>query len=205
MLKRLFLVICLLLPIVLYSQNLDIQILRAINSPEKLPSDDFFRFVSNSDAYIVAGIPLGIGLAGLIKHNKGMVRKACVMIVSTTLSTGITSLLKYTVKRERPFVTYPDIIQKSSAPGPSFPSNHTSSAFSTATSLSLIYPKWYVIAPSYLWASTVGYSRMHLGVHYPSDLLCGAIIGAGSSYFTYRADKWLNSRNKKKKMDDEDI
>jgi len=205
MIKKLFLFICLILNTSLFAQNIDIQILRAINSPEDLQSDNFFRFASNSDAYIVVGIPLTMGVTGLIKHDKKLFRNACVIAAGTVVSTGICNILKYSVNRERPFVTYPDIKQKASAPDPSFPSNHTSSAFSTATSLSLAYPKWYVIAPSYLWAGTVGYSRMHLGVHYPSDVFCGAIIGAGSSFLTYKANKWLSSKYKKHKPDSRDI
>ena len=99
-------------------------------------------------------------------------------------------MLKYSVNRDRPFVTYPDIIQKSKAI-PSFPSGHTSSAFATATSLSLAYPKWYIIVPSYAWAGTVGYSRMHLGVHYPSDVLAGALIGSGCAYLTFKVNQKL--------------
>jgi membrane-associated phospholipid phosphatase len=65
--------------------------------------------------------------------------------------------LKKAVKRDRPFETYPDIDQVSSSTGESFPSGHTFGFFATATSLSLAYPKWYVIA-FFIWASTVGYS-----------------------------------------------
>ena len=71
------------------------------------------------------------------------------------------------------------------------PSGHTSGAFATATALSLKYPEWYVIVPSYLWASSVGLSRMHLGLHYPTDVLAGAVLGAGSAYLTYKVNEWL--------------
>ena len=82
-----------------------------------------------------------------------------------------TTGLKFAINRKRPFVTYPDIEKIASAGSKSFPSGHTSDAFATATSLSLAFPKWYVITPSFVWACAVGYSRMDLGVHYPSDVL----------------------------------
>jgi membrane-associated phospholipid phosphatase len=182
----------------LYSQNPDIRLLRALNSPEALPSDNFFRFISDSDPYLIFAIPACIATAGAIRHDDNMLRNACVTIASAAVSGGITYVLKYTVNRERPFVTYPDITKKSAAGSPSFPSGHTSGSFSIATSLSLAYPKWYVIAPSFAWAGTVGFSRLHLGVHYPSDVLAGALIGAGSAYLTFKINqKLLNKVNPK--------
>ncbi len=62
----------------------------------------------------------------------------------------------------------------------------------------MAYPKWYIIAPSFAWASAVGYSRMALGVHYPSDVLAGAIIGSGSAYLCYKLNKWVNKKQSKK-------
>ena len=95
-------------------------------------------------------------------------------------------------------MTYPDIFKKAKAGSPSFPSGHTSSAFATATSLSLAYPEWYVIVPSFAYAGTVAYSRMHLGVHYPSDVAAGALIGAGCAYLTFKVNKALLNKNKRR-------
>jgi membrane-associated phospholipid phosphatase len=178
----------------LNSQNLDIKILRALNSPEDLPSDDFFRFISDSEPYITFALPAGMAAAGVIKHDKTLIRNAFTELAATAVTGGITVALKYALNRERPFVTYPDIIQKSKAGSPSFPSGHTSGAFATATSLSLAYPKWFIIIPSYTWAGTVGYSRMHLGVHYPSDVLAGALIGSGCAYLTFKINQKLLSK-----------
>lgn len=191
--KKLILLFLLFLPISLFSQNIDIQLLRYINSPQALPSDGFFRFVSNSDMYVITGVPLTMSIFGLAKHDDKLLRNACVVGGATILNFGITAVLKYSVGRERPFVTYTDIINKSGKPcnDPSFPSGHTSTAFTLATSLSLEYPKWYVIVPAYTYASTVAYSRMHLGVHYPSDVLVGALIGSGCAYITHVVNKKL--------------
>jgi undecaprenyl-diphosphatase len=68
-------------------------------------------------------------------------------------------------------------------------------AFTTATSIYLAYPKWYVALPAFTWATAVGYSRMYLGQHYPSDVLVGAIVGGGSACLT----NWLNKKFIEKK------
>jgi membrane-associated phospholipid phosphatase len=194
--EKFFLLLLLFFPVCMYSQNLDIRILRSINSPEKLPSDKFFQLVSNTNTYVVIGIPATIGTVGLIKHDDKLIRNACVAIAAVAVNSVITEAMKYTINRTRPFNTYTDIVRKSPAGSPSFPSGHTSSAFATATSLSLMYPKWYVIVPSICWAGTVGYSRMHLGVHYPSDVLAGAVIGAGSAWLTHYVNKKLILKSK---------
>ena len=201
MIKRISLIILLFLPASLFSQNIDIRLLRSINSSERLPSDSFFQFVSNSDAWIVGSVPVGIGIAGLLKHDDQLFRNGCVALASFALNTGITEVLKYSINRKRPFITYPDITKKSAGGSPSFPSGHTSSSFALATSLTLAWPKWYVIVPSYVWAGTVAYSRMDLGVHYPSDVLAGAIIGAGSAWLTYFVNKKMIIKSEKRPCD----
>jgi membrane-associated phospholipid phosphatase len=195
---RLLILFFLFIQVSLHSQNIDIRMLRSINSSETLPSDNFFRFVSNSDAFVVAGVPAGMAVTGLINKNKGLFRNACVIAVASALNAGITNAMKYSINRDRPFVTYPDITKKSKAGSPSFPSGHTSSAFATATSVSLSYPKWYIIVPSYLYAGTVAYSRMDLGVHYPSDVLAGAVIGSGCAYLTWKVNQKLLIKKKHK-------
>lgn len=176
------------------AQNADIRILRCINQPVHPRLDNAMRFTSNSVVPMMIGIPVGL-LAYEHFRKEGDIRKPIVIGFSLATSAAISLGLKYTVNRKRPFVTYPDIIQKDHHIGSkSFPSGHTSSAFALATSLSLCYPKWYVIAPAYMWAITVGYSRMRLGVHYPTDVLVGAIIGAGCSWASWELNKYLLSR-----------
>ena len=198
MMKRFLILFLLLINIDANSQNPDIRLLRAINSPGTLAADNFFRFISNSDAFVVAAVPAGIAATGWLRHDKGLIRNACVIAAGSVISFALTNGLKYTINRDRPFVTYPDITKKTKAGSPSFPSGHTSSSFGTATSLSLEYPKWYVIAPSFLYAGTVAYSRMELGVHYPSDVLAGAVIGSGCAYLTWMVNQKLLVKKKHK-------
>ena len=64
-------------------------------------------------------------------------------------------------------------------------------AFATATSIALIEKKWYFTLPAFVWAFGVGYSRLHLGVHYPSDVVCGALIGTGTSILMHHLSQKL--------------
>lgn len=180
------------------AQNTDINILRDINVNRNENLDSSFKFVTNTAVPFSVAAPIIIYSVGLIKKDSTIKKQAIFIGETFLVSAFITTALKYTVKRERPFDSYSDIEKETSAPGYSFPSGHTSLAFATATSLSMAYPKWYVIAPSFVWASAVGYSRMDLGVHYPTDVLAGAIIGSGSAYITYKANKWLNKKRSKK-------
>ncbi|MFV5689602.1 phosphatase PAP2 family protein [Flavobacterium sp. ZT3R25] len=180
------------------AQNIDINILRDINGNRNKNLDPTFKFVTNTAVPFSVATPIIIYSVGLIKKDSTIKKQAIFIGETFLVSAFITTALKHTVKRARPFDTYSDIEKETSAPGYSFPSGHTSLAFATATSLSMAYPKWYVIAPSFVWAGAVGYSRMHLGVHYPSDVLAGAIIGSGSAYIAYKANKWLNRKRSKK-------
>jgi undecaprenyl-diphosphatase len=147
--------------------------------------------ISNTTELTSIAVPAAVLVAGLIDHNSSTIKKSLYLAESAAASTFITFGLKYTFQRSRPYLVTPGLTKVSGGGGPSFPSGHTSVAFATATSLTLAYPKWYVAVPAYAWAASVGYSRMYLGVHYPSDVLAGAVIGAGSAWLMYKANKWL--------------
>lgn len=180
------------------AQNIDITILSDINVNRNTSLDPTFKAITNSALPISVATPLIIYSVGLIKKDSTIKNQALFIGETFLVSAFITTALKYSIKRERPFNTYPDIEKVTAAPGYSLPSGHTSTAFATATSLSMEYPKWYIIAPSFAWASAVGYSRMHLGVHYPSDVVAGAIVGSGSAYISYKLNKWINKKRSEK-------
>ncbi len=195
--KQILPLLLLLLSFTTYSQNLDIRILRQINEHRNVYLDGTFKTISSSVSPISIAAPILIFGTGLIEKDQELKQKG-LMIGATFLATTVfVTALKHAVNRARPFESYPDIQKMAAGGSSSFPSGHTSDAFSTATSLSLAFPKWYVIAPSYIYATAVGYSRMHLGVHYPSDVLAGAVVGAGSAFLCYKAQKWINHRNRK--------
>lgn len=187
-----YLVLLLLVPVLSgFSQNLDIDILRNINLNRNKNLDGVFKGITNSTAPVAFGVPVVLFGYGLIKKDSVSKHNGLYIGASVVAAGGMAYILKYTVDRPRPYITYPDIENVTTESSPSFPSGHTSFAFAMATSVSIAYPKWYIIAPAYLWAGAVGYSRLDLGVHYLSDVLMGAIIGAGSAYLCYKGQQWL--------------
>lgn len=190
----------LLFSINLSSQNIDIRLLREINLNRNKSLDGTFRGITHSLIPVIIGTPAVVYSVGLIKKDSTLKQKGIFIGEAILVSGFISTALKYSINRERPFATYTDIEKATGGGTPSFPSGHTSDAFATATSLSITFPKWYVITPSFVWASAVAYSRMHLGVHYPSDVLTGAIIGSGSAYLSYKLNKWVNKKINKEKL-----
>ena len=173
------------------AQNFDINLLKSINNNRNKSLDPTFQFISNSVSPLTVGVPIGFVIHAFIRKDSLSKRQAFQMVGTQLISLVLTTSLKYGVNRERPGVTYSFIEVKSPAGDPSFPSGHTSASFALATSISMVCPKWYVIVPAYAWATSVAYSRMDLGCHYPTDVLAGAIIGSGSAYLNRKLNKIL--------------
>lgn len=177
-----------------FAQNVDINLLRHINLDRNRNLDPTFKFITNSMMPVAIGVPLVTLSIGLIKKDKSIKQQGVYLAETALVSAFISTAMKASIQRERPFITYPELDKQARGGGYSFPSGHTSSAFAAAASLSIVCPKWYVIAPSFTWATAVGYSRMHLGVHYPTDVLAGALIGSGSALLTHKLNLWLNKK-----------
>ena len=116
--------------------------------------------------------------------------------VALAICAATTMGLKAVVKRPRPWVAYDgDLVCLQHVASHSFPSGHTSFTFAAATSLALTFPRWYCWLPAYLWAGAVGFSRLYIGAHYPSDVLVGALIGVGSALLSYHLCSKLYSKS----------
>lgn len=177
----------------LSAQNCDIDILHKVNSWDGKFIRNYNKIVSATEPYIAVGVPVVMTAVAWIKHDKELLKNAVYIGTSVAGAFAVTYGMKYLIGRERPYDKYPDRVHAySRESSPSFPSGHTSTAFALATSLSLKYPKWYVIAPSAFWACSVGISRMNEGVHYPSDVLTGAVVGAGCAVANVYINRWLN-------------
>ncbi len=161
----------------IYLHNIEVEILREINLNRVRELDVLFQFVTNSVSYFTWGIPLLLLFIGILNKKKLIQNKSLFLLLSVITSSLISLILKYSIDRQRPFDTYNFFEKISSGGSPSFPSGHTTEAFAFAVALCFVYPRWYIIVPSILWAIIIGYTRMSFGVHYPSDVLAGAILG----------------------------
>lgn len=183
------------------AQNWDIRTLEKINGNPSQFLKDYSYFMSETTTGFAFSTPAILGITALITNDDEMLKNALFMGASLLADGAMTYGLKAAFNRPRPYVTYPDLIEPYRPfESRSMPSGHTSLAFSTATSLSLKYPKWYVIAPSFFWAGSVGYSRMNLGVHYPTDVIAGAFLGAGSAYLTMLVNDWFWGKMNNKRI-----
>jgi len=172
------------------AQNWDINTVKTINGWE---THDLSRGLSHSGIILPIGIPTAMGVYALIQKDEPLLKDAIYIGTSVIEAIGITYGMKYAFDRQRPYEKYPAKIHPiEPEDSPSFPSGHTAAAFSLATSLSITYPKWYVIAPSAVWACGVGLARINQGVHYPSDVLTGAAIGVGCAFVNVYVNRWLN-------------
>ena len=116
-------------------------------------------------------------------------RYGALMLVSLLATFLIGEIgLKNLIMRERPFVADPTVQQLISLPsGSSFPSGHTASSFTAAWILWKANRK--IGAAGLALAVCIGFSRLYLFVHYPTDVLGGAILGTTCAQCIYFLDK----------------
>lgn len=174
------------------AQHLDIDILERIHQPGQTQANQFYQNLTTSADYVAVLTPVTLLGTGLLSKNKELTRKGITSGIAVLGTYGVGYILKKTVKRPRPWETHGQIIPYQLDDGSSFPSGSTSVAFAAATSLTASFPKWYVALPAYTYASAVGYSRVRLGAHYPSDVLAGAVLGTASVFVSQKLTNLIN-------------
>ena len=122
-----------------------------------------------------------------IRSKKHGAQKAVIMAVMTmVIALAVKAAISYVWLRARPFVAYPELYSMSfRVDQPSFPSSHAMISFAIAASIAMSgYRKlggWLLTA-----AVLVGLGRVFSGVHYPSDVLMGALLGILIAWYMHR-------------------
>ena len=145
-----------------------------------------FKFVTTLGNAGVIWIVLSVGLL-IPKKTRRVGVLALVSLLFSALIDNV--ILKNVVARTRPYDVIEGLTSLVGAQKDySFPSGHTGSAFAAAGVMFRGLPKKFGI-PILVFACLMGLSRLYVGVHYPSDVLGGALIGTGIALFTY----WLGT------------
>lgn len=147
----------------------------------------------------ISWVPLYIFLLLFALLNFG--RKAWPWIFSLIITVVITDqisshVLKPLVNRPRPchdllLADQIRLLLNYCSDSRSFTSSHATNHFGVAVfifnTMKPHFKKWGFLF--YFWAATISYGQVYIGVHYPIDVICGALLGSSLGYFTYRQFK----------------
>jgi len=158
--------------------------------------DLFFSFITNVRHWLPVYV-IGLLFLAIKGGRKGRIAAVLVLLLVTTTDQLGARVIKEIFQRLRPCNALPDVLTPLGCTGTfSFPSNHALNNFAVAVFFSMLYQKakWYLYAA----AAFIAISRVYLGLHYPSDVLGGAIIGAGFGYLFsmlyYRVEKFISKK-----------
>ncbi len=157
-------------------QRLDEQALRWIAETLRVPfMDRFMVFYTSLGNGGWIFIVLGVLMLLARKTRKAGASSLVAMLIGLVV-TNLT--LKPLVSRPRPWVVMEDFVTLvTSSDLNSFPSGHTCAAFAFAVALCVTLPQKWAKAAALIAASLMGVSRLYVGVHFPSDVLAGALVG----------------------------
>lgn len=164
----------------------DIELLGLINSGRIESFDIFLAMLSQSAYYLCIVAVAIVGLLAYFRKSKKLGATFYLICISLVLNTTVTLLLKYAILRPRPFLIDTSIIVLSTANSPSFPSGHATTAFLMFfCAMFYLKQKRVFLVFIFIWAVLISYSRIALGVHYPSDVLGGIVLAFFSSMTVY--------------------
>jgi len=179
---------------------IDVAIFYAINHGLSTPVlDKFFSIITNVNNWYIAYVILL--LISFIKGGKrGKIAAILVIILIVVTDQLGHKVIKEIFQRIRPCNALADAFVPLGCQGTfSFPSNHATNNFATAFFFYVLYPKlkWAL----FITASLVAISRVYLGLHYPSDIAGGAIIGSAFGYLfalgALQLEKYFSNRTEK--------
>ncbi len=181
-------------------QQFDAGIFSVINGWHAAYFDSFMWLVTK----IATWIPMILMLLYLLYFKKGW-RKTVAVVLAIALVILIAdqvsaSIIKPLVERARP--SHNESLQSTIhivngyRGGPfGFVSSHAANCFGIALLLAMIFKNRLFTWTMVVWATLMCYSRIYLGVHYPGDIVCGAILGFLAAWLVYRIFVWFGKKH----------
>jgi undecaprenyl-diphosphatase len=166
-----------------FLQSIDTALFFFVNHTLSNPPFDFLMpFLTDLNKIKIVQILAVAGWLAAVIRGGRRARTVCILlVVAVACSDQISStVIKSIVGRLRPCFVLEDVrTLVDCGSGYSFPSSHAVNNFAAATILSYYYRRY--VWGFVLFAAVIAFSRMYVGVHYPSDVLGGAIIGTAVS------------------------
>lgn len=173
---------------------MELSILYAINGMHNAVLDKIMTVITTLGDAGIIWIVIAIALLFNKKTRKCGILMAISMLLGIIFGNG---LLKNLIARPRPFSVDETIELLIERPTDySFPSGHTLASFEAAVTIFLHSKKWGISA--FIIAILIAFSRMYLFVHYPTDVLAGAILGTLIAIIVfYGYEKYKKNKNQK--------
>jgi undecaprenyl-diphosphatase len=162
-------------------ERLDQQLFLFINSSNSPFLDQVMYTISGRLIWVPLYLAILIFLG--IKYKKKFLIILIFIILAATLADQSSVIIKNLVQRLRPchdpsLIGIVHLVNNECGGIYGFVSSHATNSFDVALlSLMFIRKRWYTIS-IILWAGVISYSRVYLGVHYPLDIICGALLGS---------------------------
>lgn len=130
-----------------------------------------------------------LAIAAAIAIARRQPRAFVLVVVAVVIASVATDhVIKPLVGRRRPYETLSGTVIDAKPDDASFPSGHSANAFAAATTLA-----WVVPQVSWLWwtlAAAIAVSRVYVGVHFPLDVIAGALVGVAAAWLSRRLTRF---------------
>src|SRR4030066_928366 len=173
---------------------MDTSLFFLINQGLQNPFFDLIMPFITKRSYILFAI---FAVPAFFKDSKKSLFVIALCFIALALGDASANILKHLFERPRPCQALENVRLLVGCSGSfSMPSNHAVNAFSVAATFSHFFRKTAV--PMFLIAALVALSRIYVGVHYPSDVIAGAVLGGVIAGIILILHKWSSERFKER-------
>lgn len=177
----------------------DKELLLALNGSSSLFWDGFMWTVSGTKIWIPVGAMLLYIIFKNTKFTQGLlvlVMLALTVTLADQFSSGLCKplFMRYRPAQDPEIMYLVDVVNGYRGGTYGFISSHAANTFAVATFVSLLICNRWMTLIMYIWALIPSFSRIYLGVHYPGDIVCGAIAGCVIALLVYRLYAFIRKK-----------